>query len=457
MNPPSLEKNNSIVSTSSKTSDYKNAEAALRLKTAATSAGTDQRFSVGNTTVIEDEDNLNINKSKGPSKFSLHRNREGQDFDLDREPRWAFEDEKFLEYPSETEMLKILVVTWNTYGEKPGDVVEQLLNLSKTDHHIIAIATQECMRSIFASMFNDSKAEWTVMLTGALGEKYEVIKEHSLNAIHLIVFARKHLVPSIKNIESADVRTGFANVLANKGAVGISFKIRGNSFLFTSAHLTAGQDEAEKRTTDFERIISTMPLSKMQQQQQQQSNGKQLNVQDCFDYVFFAGDLNYRIDAKDQQTQDFLNEKNYQALLSNDQLAQEKVKEDSVFKGFEEGEINFAPTYKFELFSQEINTSKKRPSAWTDRILYSNSNKEARLEQRSYDSNRKVFGSDHRPVFAQFSLSGLPLLEEKESKVSVSNLSWMYPTFGLLIAVLLPHILVVLYRHLRKAAHNIDG
>jgi len=38
--------------------------------------------------------------------------------------------------------------------------------------------------------------------------------------------------------------------------------------------------------------------------------------------------------------------------------------------GFEEGEINFAPTYKFELFSQGINTSKKRPSAWTDRILY---------------------------------------------------------------------------------------
>jgi len=39
MNPSSLSKNAYIVSTSSKTSDYKNAEAALRLKTAATSAG----------------------------------------------------------------------------------------------------------------------------------------------------------------------------------------------------------------------------------------------------------------------------------------------------------------------------------------------------------------------------------------------------------------------------------
>ncbi len=79
------------------------------------------------------------------------------------------------------------------------------------------------------------------------------------------------------------------------------------------------------------------------------------------------------------------------------------------------------------------------------------------MEQRSYDSNRKVFGSDHRPVFSQFSLSGLPLVEEKESKVSLSSQSWMYPTVGLIIAVLLPHILVVLYRHLRKAAPNIDG
>jgi len=42
----------------------------------------------------------------------------------------------------------------------------------------------------------------------------------------------------MEGIESADVRTGFANVLANKGAVGISFKIRGNSFLFISSHLT---------------------------------------------------------------------------------------------------------------------------------------------------------------------------------------------------------------------------
>jgi len=216
-------------------------------------------------------------------------------------------------------------------------------------------------------------------------------------------------------VESADVKCGFANILANKGAVGISFKIRGNSFLFINSHLNAGQDDIEKRNEDFARIISSMPLSEMEEKCLK--DDKELNVQDCFDYVFFAGDLNYRINVKDQAAKRLMDQKNYQALLPYDQLALEILKGNSIFKGFEEGDIGFAPTYKFELFSQEVNTEKKRPSAWTDRILYSCNNKEAVLEQKNYDSNRKVFGSDHRPVFAQFTLSGLPMLEEKGSKV----------------------------------------
>jgi len=198
MNPPELSKNTSITSDTSKISDFRNTEAQLRLRTATTSAVTDQRGSVGNLTAIEDEDGLNFAKSRALSKFSRDRS---NDFDLEREPRWAFENEKFLEYPAETDSLKILVVTWNTYGQKPGDVLEQLLNLSKTDHHIIAVGTQECMRSIFASMFVDSKDEWIDMLKGALGEKYDIVKEHSLGAIHQIVFARKSLVPIIKGKE----------------------------------------------------------------------------------------------------------------------------------------------------------------------------------------------------------------------------------------------------------------
>lgn len=42
-----------------------------------------------------------------------------------------------------------------------------------------------------------------------------------------------------------------------------------------------------------------------------------------------------------------------------------------VFRGFNEGEIAFAPTYKYDLFSEDYDTSEKmRIPAWTDRVLW---------------------------------------------------------------------------------------
>ena len=43
-----------------------------------------------------------------------------------------------------------------------------------------------------------------------------------------------------------------------------------------------------------------------------------------------------------------------------------------IFRGFQEGPIRFAPTYKYDLFSDDYDTSEKQRSpAWTDRVLWS--------------------------------------------------------------------------------------
>ena len=43
----------------------------------------------------------------------------------------------------------------------------------------------------------------------------------------------------------------------------------------------------------------------------------------------------------------------------------------NVFQGFREGQITFPPTYKYDLFSDDYDTSEKsRIPAWTDRVLW---------------------------------------------------------------------------------------
>jgi len=42
-----------------------------------------------------------------------------------------------------------------------------------------------------------------------------------------------------------------------------------------------------------------------------------------------------------------------------------------VFHGFNEGPTNFIPTYKYDLFSNDFDTSEKcRVPAWTDRVMW---------------------------------------------------------------------------------------
>ena len=42
-----------------------------------------------------------------------------------------------------------------------------------------------------------------------------------------------------------------------------------------------------------------------------------------------------------------------------------------VFPGFSEGNPDFAPTYKYDLFSDDYDTSEKlRTPAWTDRVVW---------------------------------------------------------------------------------------
>lgn len=63
------------------------------------------------------------------------------------------------------------------------------------------------------------------------------------------------------------------------------------------------------------------------------------------------------------------------------------------FNSFNEGPLNFAPTYKYNNGSNTYDTSEKmRAPAWTDRILFKGKN----LVQNGYGRNEMTL-SDHKP------------------------------------------------------------
>jgi len=82
-----------------------------------------------------------------------------------------------------------------------------------------------------------------------LDRDYIMIKSHSMNALHLTLFAHRSIFPLVKgsfsfrfilireDIESNEVRTGLANIVGNKGGIGVTFRICGTSLLFINCHL----------------------------------------------------------------------------------------------------------------------------------------------------------------------------------------------------------------------------
>ena len=91
-----------------------------------------------------------------------------------------------------------------------------------------------------------------------------------------------------------------------------------------------------------------------------------------FDYVFWFGDLNYRLwNIDNKRVRGMLGSGGeLSELLKYDQLSQTLATR-TAFGGFEESAITFAPTYKYDPGTLRFDTSaKQRAPSWTDRVLY---------------------------------------------------------------------------------------
>ena len=125
----------------------------------------------------------------------------------------------------------------------------------------------------------------------------------------------------------------------------------------------------------------------------------------CSEGTQLSGDLNYRIDARREVVIASVRSGEHQNLQLHDQLLKEmKLNRGFRLRSFQEGPIDFIPTYKYDPRTNEFDTSpKKRIPAWCDRILWRvlNSSRAVQTQYCRWEANI----SDHRPISAVFNLT----------------------------------------------------
>jgi hypothetical protein len=128
------------------------------------------------------------------------------------------------------------------------------------------------------------------------------------------------------------------------------------------------------------------------------------------------GDLNYRIDS---MTRDgvvtAIKSNHLSKLLERDQLLLSKKRNPGFrLRAFNEAPINFAPTYKYDVGTDNYDSSEKRRSpAWCDRLLYRGSGRIKQVEYRRHE----VRVSDHRPVSGAFKMRVKTVQQKKRAAV----------------------------------------
>lgn len=305
---------------------------------------------------------------------------------VQQQVEWTWQGQKL---NTSLEELKVCCLTWNMQGQPPP---KELNTLLPEAHHLYIICTQESCQHIGWSMLFPWVEAWEKAILEFLGENYLLLSSCSLGGIHLGVFLHSSVTSVVSELSSDTVSTGLFNILWNKGGVGIVLQLGSKKLLVLGCHLSSGQNNFAQRTTSLDRIEKNLKLFC--------GKGTEEFVSDKADAAILLGDLNYRVRGERTEVLKLINQSQKQELWGMDQLNTE-MKKGTLCKGYTEGKLEFAPTYKY-LPNSSCFTGNRVPS-WTDRVLYKDSL--GILRQISYGSLRENFNSDHKPVFSQFILS----------------------------------------------------
>ncbi|KAF2021211.1 DNase I-like protein [Aaosphaeria arxii CBS 175.79] len=232
---------------------------------------------------------------------------------------------------------------------------------------------------------------------------------HTANLIGLFtcIFVKGSERSKIRDVSAAQIKLGMGGRYGNKGALVVRFMLDDSSMCFINCHLAAGQTQTVHRNNDIASIMESEALPRNRSPSDRAAffvgGGDGSMILD-HEICILNGDLNYRIDAMPRNTViDAVKQGNLNKLLDRDQLLLSRKRNPGFrLRAFNEAPINFAPTYKYDVGTDNYDTSeKKRSPAWCDRLLYRGLGRIKQTEYRRHDGIRV---SDHRPVSGRFKI-----------------------------------------------------
>ncbi|KAF2024281.1 DNase I-like protein [Setomelanomma holmii] len=335
--------------------------------------------------------------------------------------------------------LSARVMTWNAGATKPNTIrnTEQDRNFFRevvepeNPPDILVFGFQELVdlenKKITAKSFfkkkkhkEDSEHEhmshqyraWRDHLIRVLDEhcprqNYTLLHTANLVGLFTCVFVKSAERSNIRDVCAAEIKLGFSGRVGNKGALVVRFFVDDSSLCFINCHLAAGQTQTVHRNNDAASIMEQAPLPRNRSPTDCENffvgGGDGSMILD-HEICILNGDLNYRIDAMPRNTViQAVREGNLSKLLDRDQLLLSRKRNPGFrLRAFNENPITFAPTYKYDVGTDNYDTSEKQRSpAWCDRLLYRGLGRIKQVDYRRHDS---IKVSDHRPVSGRFKI-----------------------------------------------------
>ncbi|KAG8384762.1 hypothetical protein BUALT_Bualt04G0152300 [Buddleja alternifolia] len=243
--------------------------------------------------------------------------------------------------------------------------------------------------------------------------KYKLMASKKMVGVFISVWMRRELLKryEISGVKVCSVACGIMGYLGNKGSVSVSMSIGGTSFCFIAAHLASGEKKGDegRRNHQVSEIFRRTTFPRLPE------DGDKLHPLTI---------LGHELYLEDNLARQLIKEQDWRAMQKFDQLGRE-LEPGGVFQGWKEGNIEFAPTYKYSSYNCNRYSGgipirageKQRTPAWCDRILWYGKG----VRQLSYFRSESKF-SDHRPVSALFS-SHIEEVKSPNNRTSSPNKS----------------------------------